>query len=152
MARIFIVRSPKDDSWLDEYLKKKEEYIEMEKERPTYSFDVYETIADFSKAFNTWSTKREKVLEELEALDKREELARVTIPTTMVGVFTSRRTKDYRITFKELEYVSSLLRKEKTGVGVSFRLCFRYWIPKKIRPLQNCNCFCKGFVTSGRSD
>ena len=85
MARIFIVRSPKDDSWLDEYLKKKEEYIEMEKERPTYSFDVYDTIADFSKAFNTWSTKREKVLEELEALDKREEIARLTIPTTMVG-------------------------------------------------------------------
>ena len=110
MARIFIVRSPKDDSWLDEYLKKKEEYIEMEKERPTYSFDVYETIADFSKAFNTWSTKREKVLEELEALDKREELARVTIPTGMVWVFTSRRTKDYQITFKLLEYASDLLR------------------------------------------
>lgn len=110
MARIFIVRSPKDDSWLDEYLKKREEYIEMEKERPIYSFDVYETMADFSKAFNTWSTKREKVLEELEALDKREELARVTIPTGMVGVFTSRRTKDYKITFKLLEYVSELLR------------------------------------------
>lgn len=110
MARIFIVRSPKDDSWLDEYLKKREEYIEMEKERPIYSFDVYETMADFSKAFNTWSTKREKVLEELEALDKREEIARVTIPTGMVGVFTSRRTKDYKITFKLLEYVSELLR------------------------------------------
>lgn len=118
MARIFIVRSPKDDSWLDEYLKKREEYIEMEKERPTYSFDVYETIADFSKAFNTWSTKREKVLEELESLDKREELARVTIPTTMVGVFTSRRTKDYRITFKELEYVSSLLRVAAKNRGI----------------------------------
>ena len=110
MARIFIVRSPKDDSWLDEYLKKKEEYIEMEKERPTYSFDVYDTIADFSKAFNTWSTKREKVLEELEALDKREEIARLTIPTTMVGVFTTRRKDDKRIAFKELEYASSLLR------------------------------------------
>lgn len=110
MARIFIVRSPKDDSWLDEYLKKKEEYIEMEKERPTYSFDVYDTIADFTKVFNTWSSKREKVLEELEALDKREEIARVTIPTTMVGVFTSRRKDDKRIAFKELEYASSLLR------------------------------------------
>lgn len=110
MARIFIVRSPKDDSWLDEYLKKKEEYIEMEKERPTYSFDVYDTIADFTEVFNTWSTKREKVLEELEALDKREEIARVTIPTTMVGVFTSRRKDDKRIAFKELEYASSLLR------------------------------------------
>ena len=104
MARIFIVRSPKDDSWLDEYLKKKAEYIEMEKERPTYSFDVYETIAEFTEVFNTWSTKREKVLEELEALDKREEIARVTIPTTMVGVFTSRRKDDKRIAFKELEY------------------------------------------------
>ena len=110
MARIFIVRSPKDDSWLDEYLKKKAEYIEMEKERPTYSFDVYETIAEFTEVFNTWSTKREKVLEELEALDKREEIARVTIPTTMVGVFTSRRKDDKRIAFKELEYASSLLR------------------------------------------
>ena len=110
MARIFIVRSPKDDSWLDEYLKKKEEYIEMEKERPTYSFDVYDTIADFTKVFNTWSTKREKVLEELEALDKREEIARVTIPTGMVWMFTSRRTKDYQITFKLLEYASDLLR------------------------------------------
>ena len=110
MARIFIVRSPKDDSWLDEYLKKKAEYIEMEKERPTYSFDVYDTIAEFTEVFNTWATKREKVLEELEALDKREEIARVTIPTTMVGVFTSRRKDDKRIAFKELEYASSLLR------------------------------------------
>ena len=57
-------------------------------------------------------------MEELEALDKREELARVTIPTTMVGVFTSRRTKDYRITFKELEYVSSLLRVAAKNRGI----------------------------------
>ena len=110
MARIFIVRSPKDDSWLDEYLKKKEEYIEMEKERPTYSSGVYDTIADFTEVFNTWSTKREKVLEELEALDKREEIARVTIPTGLVWAFTSRRTKDCKITFKLLEYASDLLR------------------------------------------
>ena len=122
MARIFIVRSPKDDSWLDEYLKKKEEYIEMEKERPTYSFDVYDTTADFTEVFNTWSTKREKVLEELESLDKREELARVTIPTGMVWMFTSRRTKDYQTTFKLLEYASELLRVATKNRNTAIRL------------------------------